>query len=158
MPTPQTIPARLTVVPLSDPVVERIGFAPDSAYLEACILPRLGPAGFLLYRHLAARLGRNDQIVVDLVEVAANLGLPPNAARHSPLVRTLGHLEDFGLGAWRPNGHYALRRAVAPLSDRQARRLPQRARSIHYRTMQARLASSGGRNGTEPTPGPGERW
>lgn len=50
-------------------------------------------------------------------------------------LKALSRLELFHLGAWRPPERYALRRAVAPLSDRQAQRLPEPARTIHHRRV-----------------------
>jgi hypothetical protein len=70
MPAPITIPARITVVHLDDPVTERIGFAPESGYVEWVLLPRVGPAGIVLYRHLAALIRTADRAVVDLAQLA----------------------------------------------------------------------------------------
>jgi hypothetical protein len=80
-----------------------------------------------------------DSAAIDLAELGRDLGLGPGKGPRSAIVRTLARLEAFRLGQWRHDDHYALRRAVAPLNDRQARRLPPMARAVHYGTL-GRLA------------------
>jgi hypothetical protein len=131
MPTPEPTPTTITIIGWNDPTGGALGFAPDSPYVEACYLPRLGPTGFVTYRYLTGLLRGRDQTIVDLVETAGNLGLRPGVGRSAPLVMTLAHLEAFGLATWQADGRYALRLTAPPLTDRQARRLPDRARRMH---------------------------
>jgi hypothetical protein len=130
-----TIPARVTFVPLEDLGVECIGFGPDSAYVEFCLLPLIGPTCCLLYRHVAPLICFADHVELDLGQLARNLGLGAKIGPNSAVVKALTRLELFRIGAWRDPESYALRRAVSVLSDRQAQRLPEPARSIHYRSV-----------------------
>jgi hypothetical protein len=133
MPRPQIIPASLTVVPLDDPVVERHGFGPNSVYVEFVYLPVLGASTVWLYRRLGVMVLTADETVVDLAELGRNLGLG-GVGRHAPLVRSLGRLEAFGGASW--NGEiYAVRRALAPISERRLERLPELARMVHRRAQ-----------------------
>jgi hypothetical protein len=132
MPTTDPIPSTITIIGWVDPVLDATGFTPDSPYVEACYLPRLGPTGFVAYRYLAQELRGRNQRVVDLAEVAQNLGLRPGVRRSAPVVTALAHLEAFGLGTWREIDNYLLRLTAPPLTDRQAARLPAKARRMHY--------------------------
>lgn len=125
------IPSTVTLASLGHPAVP-LGFAPDSIYVEACYLPRLGPTSFVAYRHLSALLQGGDPTTIDLLETARNLGLRPGAGRSAPLMTALAHLEAFGLAAWQGRSRYAVRLVAPALTDRQAQRLPQRSRRIHY--------------------------
>lgn len=129
------VAARLTFVPLVDLDVERRGFRPDSDYVEYCLLPLIGPSSCLLYRHIGPLVCRSNEVVVDLGRLARNLGLGAKGGPNSAVVKALTRLEMFHLGRWLDGGRYALRRAVSPLGDRQAQRLPEPARSIHYRSL-----------------------
>ena len=151
-----SIAARVRFVALDDADVERIGFGPDSAYLEYCLLPVIGPACCLLYRHVAPLIRDAEGIQVDLGELGRNLGLGAKVGPNSAVVKALTRLEMFRIGAWRGGDRYALRRSVAPLSDRHAQRLPEPARTIHYRSVPRSPASPSpaqscaGRSGTRP--------
>jgi hypothetical protein len=131
---------RVTFVPLVDTEVEGGGFRPDSLYVEYCLLPLIGPSSCALYRHIGPLVCRCDHLEVDLGQLARNLGLGAKAGRSSAVVKALARLELFHLGRWLDDDRYALRRAVAPLGDRQARRLPEPARSIHYRSLRRSLS------------------
>jgi hypothetical protein len=130
-----TVRAQVIFVPLDDPDAERSGFGPDSVYFEYCILPLIGPTSCLLYRHVAPLILAAHHAEVALTDLSRNLGLSTNIAPNSAVVKALGRLQAFHIGAWRPDNEYALRRAVAPLTDRQARRLPQLARTVHYQSV-----------------------
>jgi hypothetical protein len=145
VPVPPTIPGRVIFVPLDDPDSERIGFGPDSIYFEYCILPLVGPTCCLLYRHVAPLIMVDDHAEVDLADLARNLGLGTNIGPNSSVVKALVRLQAFHIGAWRPDNQYALRRAVAPLTNRQAQRLPRLARTIHFQTV---IAGGSARSGS----------
>jgi hypothetical protein len=134
MPMPQIIPLSLTVVPLDDPVVERHGFGPNSVYVEFVYLPILGATTVWLYRRLGVLVLTADSTVVDLAELGRNLGLG-GAGHNAPLVRSLRRLELFGGASWN-GGIYAVRRALAPISERQLERLPTLAKTVHRRAQQ----------------------
>lgn len=141
MATTDPIPPNITIVAWVDPATGTDGFAPDSAYVEGCYLPRLGPTSFVAYRYLAQELRGRDQRVVDLAEIAENLGLRPGDSRNAPLVKALTRLQAFGLGDWRENGNYRLRVSAPPLTDRQAARLPAKAQRTHYAVLATRARS-----------------
>lgn len=130
-----TVRAQVIFVPLDNPNAERSGFGLGSVYVEFVVLPLIGPSCCLLYRHVAPLILVADSAQVDLAELGRNLGLGAKVERGSAVIKALARLEAFNLGRWLPDNHYALRRAVAPLTDRQAQRLPQLARAIHYRTL-----------------------
>ena len=78
--------------------------------------------------------GGIENTVVDLAELGRNLGVG-GAGRNAPLVRSLRRLELFGGASW--NGEiYAVRRALAPISERQLQRLPTLAKNVHRRAQQ----------------------
>jgi hypothetical protein len=135
VPVPCTVRAQVIFVPLDDPDAERSGFGPDSVYFEYCILPLIGPTSCLLYRHVAPLILAAHHAEVALTDLARNLGLGTNIGPNSAVVKALARLQAFHIGAWRPDNQYALRRAVAPLTDRQAQRLPRLARTIHFQTV-----------------------
>ena len=87
-----------------------------------------------LYRRLGVLILTADSTVVDLAELGRNLGVG-GAGRNAPLVRSLRRLELFGGASW--NGEiYAVRRALAPISERQLQRLPTLAKNVHRRAQQ----------------------
>lgn len=135
MPVAPAIPARVTFVPLDGLDGERVGFEPGSVYVEYCLLPLIGPTSYLLYRHVAPLIQGVGSAEVDLAELGRNLGLGAKIGRNSAVVKALDRLEAFYLGAWQGDARYALRLTVAPLTDRQAKRLPHLARTVHYRTV-----------------------
>src|SRR4051812_45784237 len=92
-------PTRTTLVtgPLIDPVVEAHGFGPASGYIEFCWLPILGPTATWLYRRLAIPLLVEEEITVDLLDLAISLGLGTGMGRQAPLIRSLLRLEMFGV-------------------------------------------------------------
>jgi hypothetical protein len=126
---------RVTFEPLDDLEAARAVFGPGSVYVEYCLLPLLGPTCCALYRHVAPLIDPARGVTLDLAQLAANLGLGAKTGPSSPVVKALDRLEAFRIGQWRTPERYALRTALAPLSDRQARRLPEPARTIHYRSL-----------------------
>jgi hypothetical protein len=115
------------------PSVERHGFGPNSVYVEFVILPLMGPSTVWLYRRLGVMVLTADETVVEIAELARNLGVG-GVGRNSPMVRSLGRLEAFGGASW--NGQiYAVRRALAPVSARHLARLPEIARRVHDRAQ-----------------------
>lgn len=133
-------PLILEVAALIDPVVEALGFGPESTYVEYCWLPILGPTSTFAYR----RLGRmvvdqpiDGKVRIDLVDLASSLGLGEGIGRNSLMARTLRRLDQFGVAAWRDDT-LAVRRALAPLTVRQVARLGWTARAMHERITKHR--------------------
>jgi hypothetical protein len=133
---PPALARRVTVVPLPDPAVEAHGFAAGGESVWRCYLPLIGPSSWLVYSRLAPLAVSADRSVVDVVELAREIGLHPRPGRRDPLAQSLSRLEAFGLAEWRHNGaEYAVRRCLPALGDRQAARLPQSARLFHFRAV-----------------------
>lgn len=132
---PEGLPSHIEVVPWIDPLVEAHGFAPRSMYVEACWLPVLGPTATWLYRRLGSWVASNeDGTVVDLTDLAVSLGLGEGLARTSMLTRAMGRLAMFGVIDWQGD-RLAVRRALAPLTERRARSLSLTAYQLHQQLV-----------------------
>jgi len=136
------MPAAIRVTPWPDPVLDVIGHDPRSWYAETFWLPTLGPTALLLLRHLADRF-EIDATGVDLpvADTAAALGLGPREGNNSPLVKSLGRLQQFEL-ACSDGETVAVRRALPPVHRRHVRRLPVALQARHAEwTAEQQLAS-----------------
>jgi len=132
-----SLPARLHIVAWPDPVIDHLGFPPQSPYSEICWLPRLGPAATLAYRRLAGTLAhRPDGFDIDVVEFAQSLGLGTGIGAHAPVSRTLRRLAWFELAIFIDDATFALRRRIPPLSARQLRHLSADLQRIHHGLLQ----------------------
>lgn len=129
------LPGRIAVVARRDasPEPERPGFDPAGEYYE-CYLPVLGPASWLAYRYLAAKVTQ-EPALVDPAELAREIGLNPSLARSAPLGAAFARLEAFGLLRWESPAVCAVQRSVPALSNRLAKRLPIEARARHFRIV-----------------------
>ncbi len=125
------MPVAIRVTPWPDPVLDVIGHDPRSWYAETFWLPTLGPTALLLLRHLADRF-ELDPSGVDLpvADTAAALGLGPRDGNNSPLVKSLGRLQQFEL-ACSDGTTVAVRRALPPVHRRHVRRLPVALQARH---------------------------
>src|SRR4051812_14826599 len=104
------------VTPWPDPVLDVIGHDPRSWYAETFWLPTLGPTSLLLLRHLADRFEHSpDGIDLPVADTAAALGLGPREGQQSPLIRSLGRLQQFELAHADGETHIAVRRALPPI-------------------------------------------
>jgi hypothetical protein len=122
---------QVRVEPLPDPLVEAHGFGPRSLYVEACWLPVLGPTATWLYRRLGTWVETSPEgVEIDLVDLAVSLGLGEGLGRHSLLAKGLGRLSRFDAARWQ-NDKLAVRRALAPLPERQTHRLSASAYQLH---------------------------
>src|SRR5262245_24014380 len=74
---------------------------PDDPYVDAVWLPVLGPASYVLWRHLARLVESSAHATTSLPELAAATGFGPPHGRQSPFNRTLHRLERFNLVAIR---------------------------------------------------------
>jgi hypothetical protein len=126
-------PDLLHVVPWRDPIIDRLGHDPRSAYVETFWLGVLGPSATWLLRRLAGWLEATpDGLTVDLDELAAALGLGGRSGRHVPLLRALDRLVSFGMARTMPSGpELAVRRSLPPLAQRHLQRLPSTLRRQH---------------------------
>lgn len=125
------MPTTLAVRPWPDPVIDTLGHDPRSIYVETFWLPTLGPTSLLLLRHLAACFDDEPLgLTLDVASTAQRLGLGRRDGASSPLVRSLGRLEQFDL-ACHSGDTYAVRVTVPPVNRRHIRRLPERLRVEH---------------------------
>lgn len=113
----------LSVVALTDEVIDQLGHDSRSCYVETYWLPILGPSAILAARRLGEWLEASpDGIEVPLEVFGGSLGLG-GVGRNSPTVRTLARLVDFGMAA--TGGEvYQVRRVFPPLVARHLERLP----------------------------------
>ncbi len=119
------------VVPWIDPLTDRVGHDPRSAYVERCWTGVLGPTTTLLLRRLADRFDADpDGFELPLADTAASLGLGGFAGRNSPFARALQRTAQFGLARFGTGG-MAVRRRLPPLTHRQLERLPAEVRQAH---------------------------
>lgn len=131
MDSPLTSPLHVQAWP--DPVIDRLGYEPTSSYFEWLWLPRVGPSAAWAYRRLSAGLdAQPDGFTVALDELAHWIGLG-GTGKHSPLVRCLGRLVQFGLAIQIDEHTMALRRRVPPLTQSQLRRLSPVLQRTHLR-------------------------
>lgn len=120
----------LVVIAWEDPVVEAVGYAPESAYVEYCWLPILGPSATFAYRRLGRLAIEAPRTRLGAGELFASLGLGRGSGPHGPGPRALERLGAFGVLARREEA-LAVRRALPPLTRRQLGRLPAGARAAH---------------------------
>ena len=124
----------LAVEAWPDPVVEAAGHDPRSAYAHEFWLPSLGPSVMAVTRKLIERLeSAGGPTTVDVIELAGSVGLgcavgPGGLTRNSRIVATLGRMCQFGLAEAHACADgttlFRVRTAWAPLTRRQAERLP----------------------------------
>lgn len=133
-------PEHLDVRPWADPVVEALGHDPRSAYVETYWLGILGPSTTWLLRHLVTGLERAPAgYRLPLAETSRSLGLGDGRSRHSPFVRALTRLVQFDVAQAHGEGVLAVRRKVAPLTQRQILRLPPTLQARHQALQEADL-------------------
>ncbi len=140
------VPARvLTIEPWIDPVVEAVGYELRDAYVEVFLASVVGPTGTLLLRRVGLGFAFQPQgFALDVDDTAAALGVGAGLGRNSPWWRTVARLARFGFVAGRDGQTLAVRRAVAPLSQRSVNRLPASLQRSHALALAQRagLASA----------------
>ena len=133
MDSPFTSPLRVQAWP--DAVVDRLGYEPTSEYFEWLWLPRIGPSCAWAYRRMTAGLLSHPQgYSIRLDGLAHWLGLG-GTGQHSPLVRSLRRLEQFGLVVRIDEHTIRVRRKVPPLTQPELRRLSPVLQAIHLRLV-----------------------
>jgi hypothetical protein len=122
------------VRPWVDPVVDRVGHDPRSAYVERFWLGVLGPSVTWLLRYLVDRLDRApDGFDLDLHECAAAIGLGRLQTPNAAFPRTISRSCQFGTARVVGTTTLEVRRKLPPLTLRQVARLPESLRADHAR-------------------------
>jgi hypothetical protein len=130
--TTEPLGVDLRVVAWEDPVVERLGFTPQSRYVELFWLPVLGPSACLLLRRMADLLVEAPAgVTVSTDDTARALGLGGAGGRHAPFPRALQRCVRYGLARPTAPDTVAFRRMVGPLPRRLVRRLPAELQQRH---------------------------
>lgn len=136
------IPARLTVEPWEDALIERHGHDPRSAYAETFWLPILGPSTTWLIRRLATGFDHEPAgYELHCADLSRELGLGTALSRNSSFVRALDRTIKFNMAQMHDTTLY-VRRRIAPLADRQLTRLPPRLRQLHNSWVAPTLTES----------------
>ena len=132
MNSPFTTSLRIEAWP--DPVIDRLGHAPASAYVEWLWLPVIGPSAAWAYRRLTSGLAAQPGgYQVPLSELAHWLGLGQGTGANSTVVRTLRRLVAFQLALQVDDATLAVRRRVPPLTRRRLERLSPYLQQTHVR-------------------------
>lgn len=140
---------RLERVRHPSPLVQLSGIGPDSAYVERCWLPVVGPSVVALLRR-TWDLTVNGPIPIESVELSQLLGFGSGGndlSANSSLGHTLTRAHRFGvgrLGSVPPR--FGAYETVGPLPARLARRLPSWSRLRHSEELTRvgqRLAAAG---------------
>ena len=127
----------LSVSPLVDPTLDRVGFPLDHPYVEQVWLSVVGPTSVLALRNLGRRLEASpDGVTVDLVELSRSLGLQAKDSvelgRNSQLGRTIERLVQFRFAAWLSEDRLGVHRKVPAVSAHRVERLPESVQSDHH--------------------------
>jgi hypothetical protein len=130
-PEPEPLPATIHVAPWRDPVVDRRGHDPRSAYVEQFWLGVLGPTATWLLRRLVAGFDHcPDGYDLDVGATARSLGLSVTKGTASPFNKAVQRCTMFGL-VQRLSGSWLVRRRVPLVSQRHLGRLPDDLQSAH---------------------------
>jgi hypothetical protein len=130
----------LSVIPWPDPVIDRMGHDPRSAYVETYWLGVLGPSTTWLFRHLARGLEEHPAgFVLPLEDCARSLGVGMRGGRQSPFIRAVGRLVQFEMAQLQGSDVLAVRRHAPELSRRHLMRLPEPLQVQHHEWQESRL-------------------
>jgi len=122
----------LHIVRWHDPLIDQLGHDPRSRYAELFWLGVLGPSTTLLLRHLADTLDAGSGSAhVDLIDIAARLGLGHRGGRNSPLSGSMQRAVRFGAARSAGPNTLEVRHRLAPLNRAQVERLPPALQSRH---------------------------
>lgn len=122
----------LTILPLTDEQVDRLGIDPRSPYVEEFWLGVLGPSTTWLARRLAATFDDHpDGFELPLAETARALGLGDRGGRHSPFLRAVNRLVMFDFAHAVGPDRLAVRRFVPTLGPRHLARLGPERGAVH---------------------------
>lgn len=138
---------------LPDPVTQHIAIQLETdvgggvidvhhPYLERTYLPLIGPSATVCLRRLGELVSAQAAALVDLSELAVELGLPRRLARSAPMIRTLNRLIGFRLARWEACRLFVP--AALPLLSRGTlERLPASAKAYHRLVVRALMAPGG---------------
>ena len=125
------LPTSVRVTPWNDPVVDRRGHDPRSAYVEQFWLSVLGPTATWLLRRLAAGFDDHPEgYDLDVEAMARSLGLSVAKGMASPFAKALQRCVMFGV-ANRLTDSWVVRRRVPSISQRHLLRLPSALQTAH---------------------------
>jgi hypothetical protein len=116
--TANETPPVLTLVPLHDPVVERLGHRPGSPYVELVWLGILGPSTSWAWQRLARQAAAISSSSLDVADLSLSLGLGESLGRNAMVSRTLARLVAFD-AARRQGDVLAVRLALPDLPQRR---------------------------------------
>jgi hypothetical protein len=134
------LPERFVIRRWVDPMVEGFGFPVNSIYIEAVLLPILGPSACRCLRRLSACVAADEKgVEVDPRRLAKDLGLGDGLGRSAAATRTVRRLCQFDMARW-SGGELWVRTSVAPVPERQLGRLSPEIVRLH-RSMVARSPS-----------------
>ena len=147
MPTAQSSPSRseppnapelIHISTWSDPLIDRLGHEPRSAYVEQFWLSVVGPSTIWFLRHCATELDRQpDGVEIDLAITARRLGLGHRGGRNSPLARSILRACRFGAARAAGSGRLEVRRRLPPLNRGQIQRLDDQLQLRHQQYLDA---------------------
>lgn len=122
----------LTIKGWPDELIDRFGHDACSGYVERYWLGVLGPTATWILRRLSVGLASTPEgFVVDLQELAGEVGIGLHGGRNSPFIKALGRLCQFELAQLHPGGVLAVRLRVPSLGRRHLSRLPNNLQ-IHH--------------------------
>jgi hypothetical protein len=105
---------------------------PDHCYVENVWLPVIGPAAYVVWRHLARLASRSPRHTISLPRLAAVTGLGPAGGRQSSTNRALRRLERFDL-IHLDADRIVLRISLPFITTRQLARLDPAIQALHRR-------------------------
>jgi len=105
---------------------------PDHCYVENVWLPVIGPAAYVVWRHLARLANRSPRATISLPGLAAVTGLGPPGGRQSPINRALRRLDRFDL-AHLDADRVVVRVCLPFVTERQLARLDPAIQAVHRR-------------------------
>lgn len=132
-PVAATTPTSTTVaiLPWSDPLIDRSGHDPRSAYAERFWLSVIGPTAGWIMRRLADLFDESpDGFELDLGHTASTMGLSYERGPGSPFGRALNRCVMFGLAHPLSSG-FAVRRRLPEVATRHLQRLPTDVQAEH---------------------------
>jgi hypothetical protein len=119
------------IIPWVDPVVDRRGHDPRSAYVERFWLSVLGPTATWIMRRFVAGFDEHPQgYDLDVAQTARALGLSVAKGTASPFAKSVQRCVIFGLATARSDG-WTVRRRLPTISQRHLLRLPEPLQREH---------------------------
>ena len=128
------LPATITLVPLGQPGRRGPWVRPPQRLRQNGDLQRAGPVGNTrlspsgFVRRVRPHRDRDRR---RRPGPQPRTGRGDGTGRHAPITRTLERMVWWGAARWLPDGSYAVRKALAPLTEHRAARLPLSARRFH---------------------------